>query len=184
MHNPTVWAAVRNQSDTWPGNSTAIPVQWKGRSSDGKREICCRNRWNLRWVLSQRAKHIHRVKSRHLPAWAKWSALWFLKEWEERGKEHFFSSWLRLLKPIKFLLLTSMQPNRVGWCMWTCKCHSWDCEVHLMKDSKSVLEAIYRQVHNQRPGSAHSQSLGKFRSNLNFVVSGMHKPNQPQLQPM
>ena len=50
--------------------------------------------------------------------------LWFLKEWEDRGKGHFFSFWLSLLKPVKFLLLTSMQPNRVCWCTFTCKCHS------------------------------------------------------------
>lgn len=108
----------------------------------------------------------------------------FLRNGRMGGKGIFFSSWLRLLKPVKFLLLTSMQPNRVCWCMFTCKCHSRDCEVSLMKDAKSALETIYRQVRNQSPGSAHSQSLGKFRSNLNFVVSGMHKPNQPQLQPV
>lgn len=68
--------------------------------------------------------------------------------------------------------------------MFTCKCHSWDCKVCLMKDATSALEVIYRQIRNQSPGSAHSQSPGKFRSNLNFVVLGTQKSNQPHLQPV
>lgn len=92
IHNLTVWAAVRNQSDTSPGNSGAAScaVIRKVLWCAGKKEICHRNRWNLGRVLSQRAKYIPRVKTRQIPAWATCSACGFLRN-ERRGEKSIFS---------------------------------------------------------------------------------------------
>lgn len=82
------WAAVRNQSNSWLGNfQHTLPCSEKGGLQfTGRGELSCRNRWNLRWILTQRAKHIHEVKIRQFAAQATCCACGFLRNGRIGGK--------------------------------------------------------------------------------------------------
>lgn len=51
----------------------------------------------------QRAKHVQRVEIRQLPAQATCFCLWFLMEWEDRVKGHFFKFLAHIAEASKIL---------------------------------------------------------------------------------
>lgn len=65
-------------------------------------------------TLTPRPKHIHRVKIRKFSVWATYSACGFFRN-GSMGRMGVFQLLAQMLKPVKFLLLTSTQPH-VGVC--------------------------------------------------------------------